>query len=256
MNADEFISCARAGTEKYKDHRTAVLEGYRQIGRDFPGMGEHWIRASLVFDGRFEAFRPEVLNYVMVDGKRELFGVGYAVPLLPGEHAPPSPAGPSAWHDHSRTIEDETVLPHHHQHGSAGGDARLAMLHAWIWSPNPAGMFAADNWAIPLLRLKLSAVASSPTVGKAVALAVGGRAYFEMVIAAAGSLSPAEKARVTAAVDRAESAVRQIIQELEGPVLSEVHRVNLASVWSQLWNSIDASLTGESKRELVNLPIR
>jgi hypothetical protein len=130
------------------------------------------------------------------------------------------------------------------------------MLHAWIWSPNPAGMFAADNWAIPLLRLKLSAVASSPTVGKAVALAVGGRAYFEMVIAAAGSLSPAEKARVTAAVDRAESAVRQIIQELEGPVLSEVHRVNLASVWSQLWNSIDASLTGESKRELVNLPIR
>ena len=30
------------------------------------------------------------------------------------------------------------------------------MMHAWIWSPNPEGIFAADNWLIPLLRLDLT----------------------------------------------------------------------------------------------------
>lgn len=256
MGVDEFVSCARTGTEKYKDHRTAVLDGYRQIGRDFPAMGEHWIRATLVFDGRFEAHRPEVLNYVLVDGKRELFGVGYAVPLLPGEVAPPSPAGPSAWHDHSRTIEDETVLPHHHQHGSAGGEARLAMLHAWIWSPNPSGMFAADNWALPLLRLKLLPGDAAPAVAKALALAGGGRAYFEMAIHAAGQLSAAEQGVVTAAIDRAQSAVEEITAKLNGPMLRDEHRVQLTTIWSELWNRLDAALPEDTKRKLSHLPVR
>ena len=256
MSAGAFVTCARQGTEKYKDHQTAVLDGYRQIGRDFPAMGEHWIRASLVFDGRFEASRPEVLNYVVVDGKRELFGVGYAMPLLAGEKAPPSPAGASAWHDHARTIEDETVLPHHHEHGSAGGDARLAMLHAWIWSPNPSGMFAADNWALPLLRLKLSPIDSTPALAKSLALGAGGRAYFEMAIAAAANMSAGEKAIVTTAIDQAESAVQEIIAKLKGPVLRQEHRVKLTAIWLQLWNTIDAALPEDATRKLAHLPIR
>ena len=52
----------------HSDQRVAVLDGYRRIGRDFPGMGEHRIRIGLIFDGRFDPSRPEVLNYVDVDG--------------------------------------------------------------------------------------------------------------------------------------------------------------------------------------------
>lgn len=204
MSEDEFVACARAGTAKYRDQRTAVLEGYRRIGRDFPGMGEHWIRVGLVFDGRFDPSRPEVLNYIVIDGKPQLLGVAYAVPLLRGEKAPDSPAGPGAWHDHSRTIEDETVLPHHHTSGSAGAEARLAMLHAWIWSPNPDGMFAADNWAIPFFRRKLDPVAAAlPLVAKALALTSGGRDYFEKTIHAGAALTAVEKSGVTKAMDEA-----------------------------------------------------
>src|SRR5215203_2892336 len=108
-----FVDCARAGTERYKDRTVAIRDGYRLIGRDFPAMGEHWIRIGLVFDGKFDASRPEVLNYVVIGGRPQLLGVGYAMPLLAGETAPEGPAGPHAWHDHFRTVDDETVLPHH-----------------------------------------------------------------------------------------------------------------------------------------------
>jgi hypothetical protein len=151
-----FIECARAATARFQDREAAIREGYRKIGRDFPAMGEHWIRVALLFDGRFDATRPEVLNYIVVDGKPKLLGVGYALPLLAGERPPEGPAGVHAWHDHSRTIEEETVVPHHHTHGSAGNGARIAMMHAWIWSANPEGAFAADNWALPFIRLGLN----------------------------------------------------------------------------------------------------
>lgn len=257
MSLDEFIACARAGTEKYRDHQAAVRDGYRLVGRDFPGMGEHWIRVSLLFDGKFEASRPEVLNYVLVDGKRALLGVGYAIPLLRGEKAPDGPAGPSAWHDHSRTIEDETVLPHHHAQGGAADDARLAMLHVWIWAPNPAGMFAADNWEIPLLRLKLPPVAEPlPAVGKALALIGGGRDYFELAIAAAGMLSEEERVRVAAAFNRAEQAVQAIIRRAAGPALGKQERADLVNVWTLLWRDIDATLSDDARRKLAHLPIR
>jgi len=223
LGTAEFFAYARASTEKYFEQNAAVADGYRRIGRDFPAMGEHWIRASLLFDGRFEPSRPEVLNYIVVDGKRALIGVGYAVPLLGGETAPGSPAGASAWHDHSRTIEDETVIPHHHAQSRGGSDGRLAMLHAWIWAPNPAGMFNADNWAIPFLRLNLSVGANATSAaGKTLALATGGRDYFEMAIEAAGALSAEEKAAVTSAFNRAQAGANLIVGTAEGRDLTDL----------------------------------
>lgn len=119
-----FLERARAATEKYRDQAAAVLDGYRRIGSDFPAMGEHWIRINLLFDGKIDAERPELLTYIPDSGKPRLLGVVYAVPLLPGESSPDFPAGRNAWHDHFRTLEDETVLPHHHFSGSAGDEAR------------------------------------------------------------------------------------------------------------------------------------
>ena len=112
-SVSSFVDCARAATERYHDQANAMLDGYRVIGGDFPAMGEHWINVSLLFDGRFDAAHPEVLTYTVVAGAPRLLGVAYALPLLAGEAAPDWPPGADAWHDHARTIEQETLLSQH-----------------------------------------------------------------------------------------------------------------------------------------------
>ena len=254
MNETTFVECARAGTERYRDRTVAIVDGYRPIGRDFPSMGEHWIRISLLFDGRFEPSRPEVLNYVVVNGTPELAGVGYAVPLLPGETVPDGPAGPHAWHDHSRTIHEETVLPHHHRSGQDGGGARLAMLHAWVWTANPDGMFAADNWAIPLRRSGLTAPSSVPrAAAKAVALATGGRDYFERAVDAAGA---AERRVAKNAMDDAQRKAQYVVASVGRADISDADLARLALIWNDMWQRIDAAASPEIRQRLSELPIR
>jgi hypothetical protein len=257
LSTSSFIECARMGTERYRDQATAILDGYRRIGRDFPAMGEHWIRVGLLFDGRLDASQPEVLNYVPVNGKPQLLGVAYAVPLLRGEEPPDGPAGPDAWHDHSRTVEDETVLPLHHVPGNAQDSARLAMMHAWIWSLNPEGMFAADNWTIPYIRLGL-APDPTPTasVAKALSLATGGRDYFELAIETAARPQPFEKQRVKVALDRAQTEVQSIVRDIRGTTLGKPQSERLAATWAAMWSAIDDALSAEARQRVAALTIR
>ena len=251
-----FVQCARAGTERYRDRAAAIRDGYRRIGRDFPAMGEHWIRIGLVFDGKFDASRPEVLNYVDIGGQPQLLGVGYAVPLLAGETAPVGPAGPHAWHDHFRTVDDETLLPHHHTNGSAKDGARLAMMHAWIWSPNPEGVFAADNWAIPLLRLNLTPPAEfSLPAAKALSLLAGGRDYVEASILAVANLG-SHGASVRAALDEAVQQVAANVPTYHHAELQASAATRLAKIWTDLWRSIDASVPAGIAQKLAALAIR
>jgi len=257
-SASAFVEKARAGTDRYRDQAVAIRDGYRRIGRDFPAMGEHWIRINLVFDGRFDPSRPEVLNYVVVDGTPRLLGIGYAVPLLAGESAPSGPAGADAWHDHFRTIEDETVLPHHHHGGGSAQDGpRLSMMHAWIWSPNPEGVFAADNWALPYLRLGLAPPDNAPlSVAKALSLATGGRSYFEMSIDAATDGVSMETDRVKAAFDRAQGAVKALIRQMPGKEVREPEISSLETIWTEMWLAIDKALSPAARQRLVHLPVR
>lgn len=255
-STDAFVACARSGTEQYRDHAKAVLDGYRRVGGDFPGMGEHWIRTALLFDGAIEPARPEVLTYVSVGGAPQLLGVAYVVPLLEGEQPPDGPIGRHAWHDHSRTLDDETVLPKHHT-SDAGAGARLTMLHAWIWSPNPGGMFAADNWAIPAIRLGLPAPLNQPEpVAKALSFAVGGRGYIERAIDAAAQPTARERRRVGAALDRAEAAVTAVARDLTSQGLDAARGEALGAIWAELWRSVDAALSAQARARLAERPLR
>jgi len=250
-----FIDCARAGTEKYRDRSAAIADGYRLIGSDFPAMGEHWIRISSLFDGRFDAARPEVLNYVIVQGRPHLLGVGYAVPLLDGETPPDGPAGRSAWHDHTRSIADETMLPHHHTGGNDAGGARLAMMHAWVWSSNPEGTFAADNWTLPFLRLGLEPDPTAPpAAAKALSLASGGSNYFMTSIAAV--TGPRDATALTAAFQRAVITAEDIVRENNDRKLTGPRLQRLAHTWRELWVQVDASLSDADRERLSHLPIR
>ena len=257
LSTASFVECARAGTDRYHDRAAAVLDGYRRIGRDFPAMGEHWIRVGLGFDGHFDASRPEILSYVLVNGKPQLLGVAYATPLLRGEQPPDGPAGSDAWHDHSRTVEDETLQPLHHMHGTAQDGARLAMMHAWVWSPNPAGMFAADNWAIPYIRLGLTPPpAASPSVAKALSFVTGGRDYFELAIEVAARPTAVEKQRVKEAMDRAQAEVQSIVRDSRAAALTEAHSASLAAVWTAMWSAIDDALSAKARDRVASLPLR
>ena len=251
-SAAAFVECARAGSERYRDRGNAIGDGYRAVGSDFPAMGEHWIRISSLFDGRFDASRPEVLNYVTIDGRPQLLGVGYAVPLLDGETPPEGPAGFSAWHDHTRSIADETVLPHHHAAATPTSGARLAMMHAWIWSANPEGTFAADNWALPFMRLGLAPAPHAPaSAAKALSLASGGASYFVRSIEAATGRK--DSPEIGAAFERAEAKVRTVLGESGR---SEILVVTLADTWRELWVEIDRALSDADRERLAHLPIR
>jgi hypothetical protein len=249
-----FVDCARAGSAKYREQSAAISDGYRRVGSDFPAMGEHWIRISSLFDGRFDASKPEVLNYVLVGGRPTLLGVGYAVPLLAGEVPPDGPAGRSAWHDHTRTIADETTLPHHHSPGSDGAGPRLAMMHAWIWSDNPEGTFAADNWLLPYLRAGLEPKVNAPVAtARALSLATGGAGYFAASIAA---VTGEDVPQVKSAFERSRERVESILRENLGPVLNDLCVERLAQTWRELWVEIDASLSTAQREQLAHLPIR
>jgi hypothetical protein len=258
-NASEaaFIETARAATAKYQDRSIAIADGYRQIGSDFPAMGEHWINIGLLFDGKFDPADPEVLTYVVVSGTPRLLGVAYVLPLLEGESAPDWPVSKDKWHDHFRTLEEETALPEHHTSGHAGDEPRLTMLHAWIWLPNPAGMFAADNWAIPYFRLGIEPAKDAPeTAGKALALASGGAEYYSASVHASVSLNSAESKKVGAAFARSRVAVEALLRgsSIAIPTPSELD--SLSAVWIRLWKEIDSSVNPSARPPLQHVPVR
>lgn len=253
---ERFLAEARAATARYHDRSVAIAEGYRLIGRDFPGMGEHWIHIGSLFDGGIEAARPEMLTYATVAGAPRLTGACYITPLLAGETPPDFPVGREAWHDHAGTLEDETLRPHHHHAGHAGERPRLAMVHAWIWLDNPAGTFAADNWAIPYLRLGLEAPPGAPpAAAKALSLLGAGADYYEQVVARAADLSAQDRTAVRDVFTRTRRAVARVLEASSGGTLTpgEVDRVG--ALWREAWTALGALVGGEATQRLEELGI-
>jgi len=242
----EFLASARTATEKYQDQSAAILDGYRPIGSDFPGMGVHWVRIGILFDGKIEAEHPEFLTYISIEGTPRLAGIAYAMPLLPEEQPPDFPAGREAWHDHLRSIDEETIVPHHQHPGTADDKPRLAMLHAWIWMPNPDGIYAADNWTLPFVRLGLNPDAgASRAQALALTLTSDGIDYFSMIVDAGSSLSKKQRTKIDQAFESARKGV-----------LGCIHKQDLASldeVWDQLWNTIRSVVGSRRYVELQGL---
>jgi hypothetical protein len=89
------------------------------------GMGLHYLRADLL-DDEVDVAAPEALVYEMrANGKRKLVGLEYIVPIDAWTEAGPPMLFDQHFHQHP-------VLP-------------LYVLHAWVWRPNPDGMFADWN---------------------------------------------------------------------------------------------------------------
>jgi hypothetical protein len=163
------LDAVRAATARYRDHAQAVRDGYRLFAQESPLMGEHWYRRDLV-RGELDLAHPSTLQYANLGGRRVLVGVAYSVYRRPGDPLPSGFSGASdAWHTHdvtrlARAATADRPLLHwlverRIRNGKLGPGGRtlLTMLHAWVWSDNPDGVFALQQRALPYLRAGLPA---------------------------------------------------------------------------------------------------
>lgn len=125
----------KSATARFRDLDSAVAAGYlRRVPRCLANgsqgtMGYHHPNRSLL-DDRVELERPEMLLYTRdASGQYQLNGVEYIVPYsaLPRDARPPRVMG---------------------QELKRSDGLQLWYLHVWIWTPNPAGLFADWNPAI------------------------------------------------------------------------------------------------------------
>lgn len=194
-NAAHYRARAREATSQYQDRAAAIADGFRPLGPDAPAMGRHWLHPGRVLDGGFDPARPAGLTYINVAGRPTLIGVFYVLPLEPGARPPVEPAAAEAWHFHNGDFTEEAVLSvHAPADGEDAPGLRIAVLHAWVWDENPDGLFAAENWSLPYVRLGLRPPdGASHSAAKGAALATEeGRAFYGSRVSLAGG-PPVEK---------------------------------------------------------------
>lgn len=123
---------ARAATERYRNIDNAIRDGYLDIPVDVENMGHHFMKSSLV-DSTIDIRKPELLVYNRDEaGIQQLVAVEYALPIdLSPNVAPEGFTGASDVWDRNT-------------------DFQLWLLHAWVWSFNPSGVFNPTN---PLVHL-------------------------------------------------------------------------------------------------------
>jgi hypothetical protein len=149
---DAQLDRAREASARYRDIRVARADGYFQVTQFLPGFGMHLASLS-VPTSTFDPTRPKVLLYEPDgSGGYRLAGVAYAIDRV--SDVPPDgfAGGSDVWHYHRNLcfIPNGTVTIAFSQ----GACARLGglyqaetdwLLHAWIWEPNPRGVFVEIN---------------------------------------------------------------------------------------------------------------
>jgi hypothetical protein len=126
---ESAVNGVRQATAAFHDLNKAIAAQYGPLLScfDLPGvggMGQHYVNQGLL-DAKVEANRPEALVYEVDSNRLQLVAVEYIVPWTAWVSAdPPQLFG--------RTFFRNTTL-------------HLWALHAWIWRPNPLGMFQNYN---------------------------------------------------------------------------------------------------------------
>jgi hypothetical protein len=247
VNSAEFqiesavVDATRAVTTRFADRRAAIAAGYRRVGMDFPSMGEHWINPSMLVSGSFDRSSPAILTYVTVNGEPRLLGVVYAAVLAPGEKPPSFPGGSAMWHEHNGSVDEESLLPEHGGHEPArnamesSDGTRLAILHAWTIVPNPAGMFAAENWALPFVRNGIAVPRNFPvSAARELALVSGGVEYYRRLYPIEPSDTELSATQREAHLQRAIAEGRRVLAARKNAAELSPEEIDaLASIWDR-----------------------
>jgi hypothetical protein len=245
-----FIAQARAGTQRYRDRTVAIEEGFRPVGPDFPGMGEHWINVGRLLSARFDPERPALLQYATIAGRPTLVGVTYALGLTDGDSLPTFPSR-TAWHQHRGTVDEESLLDQHALDQSDIHGGRVAMLHAWVWLDNPDGLFHSDNWALPFVRLSL--VAGDPVhpdVGRALSLLTGGDEYHAVALTYLGAATGADSIVIRTTIASARARVETLLATNRESRLTQATLDELAAIWKDMWVGLEDRVSASVREKL------
>jgi len=132
------IEAARQATARYHDLSKAKADGFAEFylctDQDGAGaMGQHFVNGDRVADPSLDEKSPEALVYApKPGGGYRLVGVEYVVIAADWDALHSSP--PVLY---GRTLKRVAA-------GNRYGLPDFYELHAWIWRPNPRGMF--DDW--------------------------------------------------------------------------------------------------------------
>jgi hypothetical protein len=249
-----FLARAKDATARYRDRSAAVADGYVRQGPDFPGMGEHWFNIRIVFARALDAAHPGVLEYASIDGRPTLIGVAYALPLVASETSPDFPAV-DAWHAHVGTVDEESqLLGQAHEHAGGAGAPRLVMLHLWVWLENPAGPWAADNWALPFARAGMPVTTDvGADAGRAMSLGNGGDAYYAALFEREAAQTADDSAATRDGVARAREQVLAWIRANAGRTASEAELAELRAIWRGLLPALEAHVSPTARARLRDM---
>jgi hypothetical protein len=99
-------------------------------------MGIHMVSSSRVGDGKLRATEPEALLYEKrSDGTYRFTGVEYIRPI--GAEAPTAGTAAPTLLGRKLNVTDAEAF--------FGSPTYLYTLHAWVWKPNPTGLFSSWN---------------------------------------------------------------------------------------------------------------
>jgi len=242
ISLDSLIVDAGRQTQRFADRRIAAAEGYRRIGADFPGMGEHWVNVALLLGNRIDPARPTLLTYATIDGRPTLLGVGFVV-VTHGDSTPDVPGWPTEWHEHSGLLADES--------GAVIGPSRndsqthVWVMHVWTALENPAGQLSADNWSLPFRRAGVAVPRPfDSNAGRGAALAVGGDVFLRDALTDAALRTPANSAVVDSIIASARArAASSLAAEPDGAALE--------SAWVDLGAALERAIGPEVRAVLV-----
>ena len=129
------VADVRAATAKFHDVKVAMGAGYVHFLNCFDsaqgGMGQHYVNFDLL-NGTLNANAPQAMVYEVEKNKLQLVAVEWITPIQdPSNLSEPAP-----------TLLGQTFT-------------RLDFLgvwalHAWLWRPNPTGMFKNFNPAVSM----------------------------------------------------------------------------------------------------------
>lgn len=249
VSRDDVIREIRSATAMFKDQKMAELYGYRKFGPDMPNMGTHWLYLTSAVDRNFDLSRPSTLTYLTINGEPVLTGVAYTYPVQPGETPPELPLKEMKWHYHSGNLEEEAFGLHPKSIDSKKENIpNLAMLHAWVWTDNPDGMFSADNWALSFVRNEI-APPSQPTVeaSKALFMLNGGVDYYLKFIELAVGEAQYNKENVKSIMKGYSEKIREKANALRSyETVNMDDQGALKDLWIEMWNAVRGEMTTQT----------
>lgn len=153
------LAQVRRATAKYHDVNTAIEDGFAQVGgcdEDENGVaGIHYVNTARFISPEVILEEPEVLLYVPSgDGNLRLVAIEYTNRALYRDTRPPNTPGyrpgifPSQQNPRPPYLEEVSgpfSLFDQPSNGPAFVGRWFYFLYAWVWSPNPNGMFADGN---------------------------------------------------------------------------------------------------------------